>query len=192
MARRFWNTNMFGDPALRYLELNQRVQPHTSLPADTVRQLFSYNNDILAQMGYTDCMITLQDLIKMDDRGCAHVGLESRSPFLDFRITEFAFRLPARFKIREGGTTKWILREVAREFAPVEIVERKDKMGMVSPIGVWLQRELKEWTDGLVAALQKRNLRLPMEPPEDNEYDRRLHALVNLELWFRRFIDERT
>ncbi len=189
MARRFWNPDMFGDPALRYLALNQRVQPRTSLPADTLRQLFSYHPDIVAQMGYADAMLTLQDLIKMDDRGCAHVGLESRSPFLDHRIAEFAFRLPARFKIRPGGVTKWILREAAREFVPLEIVERKDKMGMVSPIGLWLRRELKTWSDGLVASLGRRGLDLPVEAPEDNDYDRRLHALISLELWFRRFID---
>jgi len=191
MARRFWNADIFGNPALRYLALNQRVEPRTSLPADTLRQLFSYHPDIVAQMGYTDAMITLQDLIKMDDRGCAHVGLESRSPFLDHRIVEFAFRLPARFKIRPGGVTKWILREAAREFVPLEIVERKDKMGMVSPIGVWLQRELKTWADSLVAALGRRGLHLPIETPEENEYDRRRHALISLELWFRCFIDAR-
>jgi asparagine synthetase B (glutamine-hydrolysing) len=134
-------------------------------------------------------MLTLQDLIKMDDRGCGHAGLESRSPFLDHRIVEFAFRLPARFKIRPGGVTKWILREVAREFVPPAIVERTDKMGMVSPIGLWLRRELKGWTDGLLASLSQRGLDLASAPPEDNDYDRRLHALVSLELWFRRFID---
>ena len=64
MARRFWNPQMFGDPGLRYLELNQRVQPRTSLPADTVRQLFSYHPDTVSQMGYTDVVITLQDLIQ--------------------------------------------------------------------------------------------------------------------------------
>ncbi len=190
MARRFWNPNIFGDPALRYLELNQRVPPRTSLPADAVRNLFSYHTDILAQMGYTDAVITLQDLIKMDDRGCAHVGLESRSPFLDHRIVEFAFRLPGRYKIRAGGSTKWILREVAREFVPLEIVERKDKMGMVSPVGRWLQNELCTWSQDLVASLRARHLDLPIETPEENEYDRRLHALISLELWFRRFIDK--
>ena len=158
MARRFWNAHMFGDPALRYLELNQRVTPRTTLPADTVHQLFSYHPDIVSQMGYTDAIITLQDLIQMDDRGCAHVGLESRSPFLDYRIAEFAFRLPGRFKIRPGGVTKWILREVAREFVPLEIVERKDKMGMVSPIGGWLQHELRKWSESLVTSLRARNL----------------------------------
>jgi asparagine synthase (glutamine-hydrolysing) len=189
MARRFWHRNMFGDPAVRYLELNQRVSPRTTLPTDTVRLLFSHHTDIVAQMGYTDAMLTLQDLIKMDDRGCGHAGLESRSPFLDHRIVEFAFRLPAHYKIRSGGMTKWILREVAREFVPSEILDRTDKMGMVSPIGNWLRRELKEWTDGLVAALNRRRLDLLVEPPEDNEYDRRLHALLSLELWFRCYID---
>lgn len=189
MARRFWNPNMFGDFALRYLEMTKRVDPHNTLARDTIRQLFSYHSDIVACMGYTDAMITLQDLIKMDDRGCAHVGLESRSPFLDHRIVEFAFRLPGRFKIRPGGVTKWVLREVAREFVPLEIVERKDKMGMVSPVGLWLRRELKKWADDLVNSLQRRRLNLTLEPPENNEYDRRLHALICLELWFRRFID---
>jgi asparagine synthase (glutamine-hydrolysing) len=189
MARRFWHPEMFGDPALRYLALNQRVAPRTALPADTVRRLFAYHPDIVAQMGYTDAMLTLQDLIKMDDRGCGHAGLESRSPFLDHRIVEFAFRLPARFKIRPGGVTKWILREVAREFVPAEIVDRQDKMGMVSPIGRWLRQELKPWSDELVAGLERRQLGLAQEPPEDGDYDRRLHALISLELWFRRFID---
>lgn len=189
MARRFWNPNVFGDPDLRYLELNARVPPQTSLPADTLRRLFAQHSDVVSQMGHVDAEITLQDLIKMDDRGCAHVGLESRSPFLDHRIAEFAFRLPSRFKIRPGGVTKWILREAAREFVPPEIIQRKDKMGMVSPIGIWLRREHRKWVEGLVANLRGRNLDLPLEPAEDNEYDRRLHAQISLELWFRQFID---
>jgi asparagine synthase (glutamine-hydrolysing) len=190
MARRLWHPAMFGDPALRYLALNQRVTPRTSRPAAVLRELFAAHSDIVAQMGYTDAAITLPDLITMDDRGCAHVGLESRSPFLDHRIVEFAFRLPARFKIREGGVSKWILREVAREFVPPEIVDRKDKMGMVSPIGGWLRRELRPWVEDLVGSLRRRQLDLPIEEPEDNEYDRRLHALISLELWFRIFHEE--
>jgi len=189
MARRLWHPAMFGDPALRYLALNQRVTPRTGRPAAVLRELFAAHSDIVTQMGYTDAAITLPDLITMDDRGCAHVGLESRSPFLDHRIVEFAFRLPARFKIREGGVSKWILREVAREFVPPEIVDRKDKMGMVSPIGGWLRRELRPWVEGLLGSLRRRRLDLPIEEPEDNEYDRRLHALVSLELWFRIFHD---
>jgi hypothetical protein len=82
------------------------------------------------------------DLITMHIRACAHVGLESRSPFLDHRIVEFAFRLSGRMKIRAGGVTKWIFREVAREFLPADLVDRRDKMGMVSPLPIWLGRAL--------------------------------------------------
>jgi asparagine synthase (glutamine-hydrolysing) len=190
IARRLWHPAMFGEPALRYLTLIQRVPPRTSRPLEVLRELFAYHPDIVAQMGYADAVISLPDLITMDDRGCAHVGLESRSPFLDYRIVEFAFRLPARFKIGEGGVTKRILREVAREFVPSEIVDRTDKMGMVSPIGAWLRGELRPWAEGLLGALRRRSLGIPIEQPEDNEYDRRLHALISLELWFRTFIDK--
>lgn len=60
---------------------------------------------------------------------------------------------------------------------------------MVSPIGLWLRRELRPWTGDLVRPLRRRQLDLPFEKPEDNEYDRRLHALILLELWLRTFID---
>jgi asparagine synthase (glutamine-hydrolysing) len=126
----------------------------------------------------------------MDDRGCAHVGLESRSPFLDYRIVEFAFRLPARMKIRAGGITKWILREVAKEFVPLSVVNRNDKMGMVSPLGRWLKEELGPWSSELCQSLQRRKLPLAFGEPEEGDYDRRLHAMVGLELWFRTFIDK--
>jgi asparagine synthase (glutamine-hydrolysing) len=191
VARRLWHPSMFGEPALRYLQMNQRVPPQTSRPLELVRQCFAQHRDLVAQMGWTDVTITLPDLITMDDRGCAHVGLESRSPFLDHRIVEFAFRLPGRMKIRDGGVTKWILREVAREFLPADLVDRRDKMGMVSPLPIWLQRELRGWSQGLVESLRRRTPGIPIEMPEDNEYDRRLHALVSLELWFRTFHDQR-
>ena len=187
--RRLWHPDVFGDPARRYLAMNERVPPVTSRPLDLVRACFDRHTDLLAQMGIADMTITLPDLITMDDRGCAHAGLESRSPFLDHRIAEYALRLPARMKIRDRDVTKWILREVAREFLPRDVVDRRDKLGMVSPVAIWLRRELKGWAEELVESLQRRKLGLAIEPPEDNDYDRRLHALVSLELWFRTFHD---
>jgi asparagine synthetase B (glutamine-hydrolysing) len=168
-----------------------RVPPQTSRPLELVRQCFAQYRDLVAQMGWTDVIITLPDLITMDDRGCAHVGLESRSPFLDHRIVEFAFRLPGRMKIRAGGLIKWIFREVAREFLPADLVDCRDKMGMVSPLSMWLQRERRGGSQGLIESLQPRKLGLPLQMPEDNAYDRRLHALVSRDLWLRTFHDKR-
>jgi asparagine synthase (glutamine-hydrolysing) len=190
LARRLWHPDLFGDPALRYLQLNQRVPPRTPRPAAVMQALFAGGGDLLGRMGRADAALTLPDLITMDERGCAHVGLESRSPFLDHRIVEFGLRLPARFKIR-NGQTKWILRQVAAGLVPSEVVERRDKMGLVSPIGRWLARDLEPWVTGLVESLRRRDLGLPLEPPENHDYDRRLHALVSLELWLRIFHEGR-
>ena len=61
---------------------------------------------------------------------------------------------------------------------------------MVSPIGIWLQRELAHWASDLSASLRKRNLGLPILGAEEyGVFDRRLHAVISMELWFRRFID---
>ncbi len=189
MARRFWGLHAFIDPADRYFNFIKRTEPTTSDPLRLVQESFSAQTGIINQIGYTDMVISLPHLITMDDRGCAHAGIESRSPFLDHRIVEFAFQLPIDLKIREYET-KYILRQVARQFCPPEVTYRMNKMGMVSPIGVWLQRELAHWTADLSRSLRKRHLGLPILGPEEyGIFDRRLHAVISLELWFRRFFD---
>jgi asparagine synthase (glutamine-hydrolysing) len=189
MARRFWGGSAFSDPAGRYLRFIQRVEPSTLDPLRLVRDCFSLHGPVVNQMGYTDCLLSLQHLITMDDRACAHVGIESRSPFLDHRLVEFAFQLPPHLKIKEYET-KYLLRKVAARFCPQEVVRRVSKMGMVSPIGIWLQRELAGWASELGGGLRSRSLDLPVSGPEEyGAFDRRLHAIVSLELWFRTFID---
>jgi asparagine synthase (glutamine-hydrolysing) len=189
MARRFWGGSAFSDPSSRYLRFIQRVEPRTLDPFRLVRDCFAQHSSVVNQMGYTDSVLSLQHLITMDDRACAHVGLESRSPFLDHRLVEFAFQLPPHLKIKEYET-KYLLRRVAARFCPSEVVRRVSKMGMVSPIGIWLQRELAEWTSELGNSLRTRSLDLPVSGPEEyGVFDRRLHAIVALELWFRKFID---
>lgn len=190
MARRFWGGSAFSDPASRYFHFIKRVEPKTSDPLRVIRDGFARHHDAVDQMGYADSLLSLPHLITMDDRACAHVGIESRSPFLDHRLVEFAFQLPPRLKIKEYET-KCLLRKVAGRFCPAEVVRRVSKMGMVSPIGIWLQRELVDWTAELTQSLRARSLGLPISNAEEGgAYDRRLHALVSLELWFRRFIDK--
>jgi hypothetical protein len=69
--------------------------------------------------------------------------------------------------------------------------DHTDLITMNSAPPMWLPRELRGWSQGLVESLQQRQLGIPLEMPEDNDYDRRLHALVSLELWFRTFHDRR-
>ncbi|MFO0752769.1 MAG: asparagine synthase (glutamine-hydrolyzing) [Thermodesulfovibrionales bacterium] len=192
MARRFWGGHAFIDPAERYFNFIKRTEPATADPLRLIQRAFSHQAGIINQIGYADMVVTLPHLITMDDRGCAHAGIESRSPFLDHRIVEFAFQLPLDLKIREYET-KYILRQAARCFCPPEVLYRFNKMGMVSPIGVWLQRELAHWSTDLSMSLRKRKIGLPILGPEEyGIFDRRLHAVISMELWFRRFHDNGT
>lgn len=73
-----------------------------------------------------------------EDRNSMCFSIESRSPFLDHSLLEYAVRLPDGFKIMKN-TNKWILRETLKPYLPKEVYERKDKMGFVAPDEVWFR-----------------------------------------------------
>jgi asparagine synthase (glutamine-hydrolysing) len=79
----------------------------------------------------------LEELLRYADRNSMTHGIEIRLPFLDYRLAEFLFSLPAHFKIREGWT-KWLLRVSAGSALPPEIVWRKDKTGYEPPQYRWM------------------------------------------------------
>ena len=81
---------------------------------------------------------SLPQLLRYADRSSMAHGREVRLPFLDRRIAEYALSLPASF-IYDGGTTKRILRDVARGSVPARIIERRDKVAFEPPQRRWLE-----------------------------------------------------
>ena len=75
----------------------------------------------------------LPGLLQYGDTVSMANGVESRLPFLDYRLVEFCARLPIDWKIR-NGQTKYILREYLRSTGQEEIANRKDKKGYPTPI----------------------------------------------------------
>jgi asparagine synthase (glutamine-hydrolysing) len=109
----------------------------------------SENLNFVEQMMLADLTGYLRDdiLVKVD-RAAMAVSLETRAPFIDHRVVEFAARLPYDVKVR-GGTTKWILRELLHRYVPAALVERP-KMGFGVPLHVWLRGDLRDWAEALL------------------------------------------
>jgi len=83
------------------------------------------------------------DILVKVDRAAMSVSLETRAPFLNHRVVQFASRLPQNCLTRQGRT-KWILRELLERYVPRSLTERP-KMGFGVPLAAWMRGALREW-----------------------------------------------
>ncbi|HVF44241.1 MAG TPA: asparagine synthase (glutamine-hydrolyzing) [Pyrinomonadaceae bacterium] len=99
--------------------------------------------DLMNSMLYVDSKIKLADhILTKVDLMSMKVGLEVRSPFLDYRVVEAAFRIPGRLKIN-WFRKKHLLRETFRHVLPRHLLSLPKK-GFEIPVSEWLKRELRE------------------------------------------------
>ena len=141
---------------------------------------------------------SLPGLLHYEDRNSMAHSIEARVPFLDYRLVEFVFSLPINQFI-SNGVTKVVLRNAMKGILPEAVRNRKDKMGFVTPENIWLRDVLKDRILELIhsKSFGERGYVDPNEVWEiydrhlkgERNYDSAIWRCVNLELWFRTFID---
>ena len=185
---------MHAQQALLSRSVLQDAQPYASSLAyfENARQA-----PLLDRMLYTDMKTYLVELLMKQDQMSMSASIESRVPFLDHTLVEFASRLPQRFKL-SGLTTKRILRDSAAGLVPDSILTRK-KMGFPVPFSGWAAGRWNGVVRDVLLDRRSRERGLIDTPGlerllDDHQAGRRrggdaLWALLNLELWYRTFID---
>jgi len=118
-----------------------RIEDNASV--DKILTHFNATNsdELVDRMLHTDLMTRVPDhnLVIGDRMSMAH-SLEVRAPFVDYQVVEFAARLPANLKLK-NGRLKYILRQVAARYIPREVV-KKPKQGFGFPLGAWMRTDL--------------------------------------------------
>ena len=151
----------------------------------------------LDRLLYADLKTYLVELLMKQDQMSMAASIESRVPFLDHHLVEFASALPPKMKLR-GFRTKWILREAVREILPARILTRK-KMGFPVPFALWMKEQWQGVARDILLDRRTRERgiidpvaaeRLIAEHASGRqEGGDALWSLLNLELWYRTFID---
>lgn len=95
------------------------------------------------------------DILVKVDRSAMASSLETRAPFLDPRVVEFAWQLPLSMKI-DGTEGKRLLKQVLYKHVPKEMIERP-KQGFAIPLDQWLRGELRDWAETLLSEKRLQN-----------------------------------
>jgi len=141
----------------------------------------------------------LEHLLKWEDRNSMHFSLEARVPFLDYRLVEKIMSTQAELLINKG-MTKYLLREAMRDILPEAIRMRKDKVGFGTPQDEWFRTELWQafvkailespsFADRNIIDVNKAKILYKKHLDKKINISQEIWKWVNLELWFRKFID---
>lgn len=171
------------------------ADPHAAL-SDAIRANPAQDPINRLLIAETQMLLPGNNLVKPDRMAMAH-SLEVRSPFLDYRMAEFAFAMPGALKLR-GGETKWIYKAAVEPLLGRELTWRKKQMFTV-PVGEWFRQRLAGYCRAMLldGRLEARGLfsapavaaLLAEHVSGAANNTRILRALISLEIWFRLFVD---
>lgn len=191
----FKSISLFGDDAKRALyaaPVLGRLRDIDSF--DVARSWFDQvpHQDRINQALFLDMQLLLSgnNLVKPDRMGMA-VSIEARTPFLDYRMMEFAFRMPGALKLR-GGETKYLYKKAVTPLIGRELAYRRKQMFTV-PVGEWFRTRLADYCREHVESLAGHGLFAaePLSKLVDDHISgaanntRELRSLIAMDHWLR-------
>ena len=210
LIKEFWKDGLFGPLDQRFLRLIDRsIDMHEEISWKDLDvqgvygrfyEIFN-NRSNVAKESYFDSMThfefktLLPSLLQVEDRMSMAHGVESRVPFLDHPLIEFAATVPADIKFKDGQL-KHLLRDAFSKELPPEILGRRDKMGFPVPLKEWFASELNEFVLEIFANMKAKNRDfVNMDAVlknfgESGQFSRKTWALLSLELWQQEFHDK--
>jgi asparagine synthase (glutamine-hydrolysing) len=210
LLKKFWSKNLFNPMEERYFSLIERssemgdVIDWSSLNISKVMNDYSiiFNNSCnirkeayFDKMTHFDFKCLLPALLQVEDRMSMAHGVESRVPFLDHPLVEFAATVPADIKFK-GGKMKNLIKEAFIKELPSEILQRRDKMGFPVPFKEWCEGRLKNFISDILDTMIKKKRPFinynDLSKVFSNEsiFSRKIWSLISLEVWYQQFHDK--
>ena len=209
LLRQFWQEGLFEDLDRRYFQLVNRAaglekeirweELGSASPFESFQEIFNGSNvgkeSYFDKMTHFDFKTLLPALLHVEDRMSMAHGLESRVPFLDHPVVEFAATMPANIKF-QNGTLKMNLLEAMRHEVPDVIADRKNKMGFPVPVQEWFSSDLKSWVSDVFNSQAAKdrpyfnNEEIRRGLTTESQFGRKTWGLLSLEIWHQLFHDQ--
>ncbi|MDN3643385.1 asparagine synthase (glutamine-hydrolyzing) [Lutimonas halocynthiae] len=181
----------------KFPSINESFFNRYKRSSDVNKKLYSPKN--LNQLLFQHFEYKLEHLLRWEDLNSMHFSIESRVPFLDHRLVEATLSTPSDQKIHKGET-KHLLRKALEDILPHKIANRKDKKGFSNPREKWFRT--KEFSTYILELINSdsfkergyfnskiANIQYQKHLEGKVDISKEIWKWVNLELWFRKFID---
>ncbi len=209
MIKSFWRQGLFEPSNTRYYRLINRAPEMEDCiykeelgdydPYTSYKRLFIAENvdkdAYLDRMTHFDFKTLLPALLQVEDRMSMAHGIESRVPFLDKKLVEFAATIPADIKFKDGRM-KYLLREAMSKYVPSKVMDRKDKMGFPTPFARWAKKEARDFILDMLSSQKAKDRRfinnkvVLKKIDTENTFARNLWGFFCLEMWQTIFHDQ--
>lgn len=200
---RFFN-NLFRMPKIKFAGGKGKSFMHSDFIASAVKNPVKrgtprkFDND-LENASYAALTETsIPALLHYEDRNSMAFSIESRVPFLDYRLVEFCLGLSYEEKIK-ADTTKVVMRKALKGVLPDEITHRRDKKGYPTPFARWLREDIKNDVSDILFSEKARSRKIFNTEEIEKQFKKHLSGesdvswqiwrWLTTEMWFRKFID---